>query len=316
MQAFLLSKRPSCCRPFCFNSPVTQYYDRNSRLAFVGAGRLGASLALAAVRAGFDVAAASSRRKEQREWLAARLDRTAITAEPATAAEAADIVFLTVTDRAVAELCAAIAWRTGQAVVHCAGALPLSALEAAARAGAAVGGLHPLQTFPAPGSIDRLAGASFAVESPDAGLRDWLTQFARDLGGLPFELRSEHRALYHASAVMASGLLLPLLGLAAELWEQLGIPRERALASLLPLSTASLDALREKGLPAALTGPYVRGDVATIRQHLDALDAARPDLARAYAALALAALPLAAEQGGLSREAQRDIEALLRKALG
>jgi predicted short-subunit dehydrogenase-like oxidoreductase (DUF2520 family) len=293
---------------------MTIRYDRNARLAFVGAGRLGASLALAASRAGYAVAAASSRRPEQRAWLARHVPSAQACAAPGAAAAAADIVFLCVADRAIDEVCEAIRWRSGQAVVHCAGARSLEALRAAARAGAAVGGLHPLQTFPAPGAVERLAGASFAVESADEALRAWLEQFARDLGGAPFALQAGQRAAYHASAVLASGLLLPLVGLAARLWEDFGISRERALASLLPLTSASVEALEAKGLPAAMTGPFVRGDVDTIRGHLAAL-AGAPDLRRAYAALALAALPLAAEQGGLSPAARAEIESLLREAL-
>lgn len=287
---------------------------RNAGIAIVGAGRLGASLALAAAGAGYRVVSASSRRAEQRAWLALRLPATRSCESPAEAAVDADVVFLCVADRAIEEVCGSIQWRRDQAAVHCSGARPLDDMKRAADAGAALGGFHPLQTFPAPGSIERLAGASFAVESADDRLRGWLERFATDLGGVPFELRSDQRAAYHASAVLASGLLLPLLGLAAGLWQRFDVPRERALASLLPLATASVEALAAKGLPAALTGPFVRGDVDTVRAHLDAL-AATPDLRRAYAALALAALPLAAEQGGLSAENRRGIEAALREAL-
>jgi predicted short-subunit dehydrogenase-like oxidoreductase (DUF2520 family) len=294
---------------------VAHSFDKTSRLAFVGAGRLGSSLALAAASAGYPVAALSTRRAEQRAWLAERLPRSLLTAEPAHAAAAAEVVILSLSDRAIPEVCAQIPWRSGQGVVHCSGALPLAALEHARLAGASTAALHPLQTFPSRDSTGRLAGVAFAVESNDAALADWARQLARDLGGEPFDLASEHRAAYHASAVLASGLLVPLLGLAAELWSSFGVPRERALSSLLPLTRASVEALASQGLPGALTGPFVRGDSATIRRHLEVLRAERPEVACAYAALALASLPLAAEQGGLSPDAEREIEALLRDAL-
>jgi predicted short-subunit dehydrogenase-like oxidoreductase (DUF2520 family) len=238
-----------------------------------------------------------------------------VTADVAEAAQAGEIVFLCLSDRAIAEVCSQIDWRPGQAALHCAGAMPLAAIDHAARAGAVTGALHPLQTFPARDSIQRLAGVAFAVEASSPPLAAWARQFARDLGGVPFDLQAEHRAAYHASAVLTSGLLVPLVGLAAELWQGFGIPRERALASLLPLIAASVEALSQQGLPGALTGPFVRGDVATVRRHLDALGAARPDVARAYAALALAALPLAAEQGTLDAATHAELETMLRDAL-
>ena len=290
-------------------------YDKQSRLAFVGAGRLGSSLALAAADAGYVIAALSTRRAEQRTWLSARFPGTLVTADPVEAAAAADIVFLSTVDRSVAEVCARVGWRPEQAALHCSGALPVAALEPAARAGAATGGLHPLQTFPSRDAVARIPGATFAVESEVPALALWSRQFAKDLGGVPFDLASEHRAAYHASAVLASGLLVPLVGLAAELWGAFGVPRERALAALLPLTGASVEALAKQGLPDAQTGPYVRGDVATIRKHLEALRAAPPDVSRAYTALALACLPLAAEQGGLAEDARREIESLLRETL-
>jgi len=281
----------------------------------VGAGRLGSSLAFAAAEAGYKVTAVSSRRSEHREWLATRLPDVRVAERAADAAEHADIVLITASDAAVAQVCQEIAWRPGQAAVHCAGALPVSALDFAASCGAATGGLHPLQTFPSPDSWGRLKGVVFAAESADAGLAPWLRQFARDLGGSPFEITSGQRAAYHASAVMASGLLAGLAGLAAEMWSQFGVPRDRALASLAPLIESTARSLREHGLPAAMTGPYVRGDVQTVAMHLEVMAAQSHDVAHAYAALALAQMHIAAEQGSLTESAQQAIEGLLREAL-
>ena len=290
-------------------------YSRATRLAFVGAGRLGSSLAQAAARVGYSVTALSSRRPKHRAWLSERLPNARILERPAEAAAHADIVFITASDAAVPLVCGEIKWRPGMAAVHCAGALPVAALDAAARAGVPTGGFHPLQTFPDPDAYNRLAGVSFATESQDPSLAGWLRTFAQDLGGVSFEIATEHRAAYHASAVMASGLLAGLAGLAAEMWGQFGVPRDRALAHLAPLIESTAQALRERGLPGALTGPYVRGDAQTIAKHLQAMAASSPDVVRAYAAVALAQLPIAAEQGGLSPQARQEIEMALTSAL-
>jgi predicted short-subunit dehydrogenase-like oxidoreductase (DUF2520 family) len=285
------------------------------RLAFVGAGRLGSSIAQAAARAGYLVAAVSSRRPLQRALLSGRLPEAEIFDSAAAAADRADIVFITASDAAVSQVCESIEWRSGKSAIHCAGALGLDALSAAERADADTGALHPLQTFPDGNSQSRLGGVTFAIESKNAVLREWLHNFARNLGGRPFDINPEHRAAYHASAVLASGLLAGLTGLAADMWQQMGVSRADALAALSPLIKATADAVSEKGVPSALTGPYVRGDVDTITRHLSATAVCSPDVARAYAALALAHLPIAAERGNLTPAARQEIETMLRKSL-
>ncbi|HEY2805166.1 MAG TPA: DUF2520 domain-containing protein, partial [Gemmatimonadales bacterium] len=67
-----------------------------------------------------------------------------------------------------------------------------------------------------------------------------------------------------------------------------------------------------QGAAAALTGPIVRGDVATIRRHLAALD---PAARRLYRELATATLELA-KRGGLERVKAGEIKALLTRPEG
>ncbi len=295
--------------------PTTLHDAKRKRLAFVGAGRLGSSLAQAAASAGYRVTAISTRRPEQRAWLAAKLPSARIFASPAEAAASADITFITASDRAIEDICQSVTWARGHAVVHCAGALGLDVLRHAEAAGAATGGLHPLQSFPDASSVSRLWGVAFAVESRDPSLREWLRTFARGLGGNPFDILPEHRAAYHASAVLASGMLAGLISLAAQMWGQMGVPRDRANESLLPLVETTVAAVREKGLPTAMTGPYVRGDSETVAKHLTALGALPEDIARSYASLALAQMPVAMEQGGVAETQRAEIEQILRAAL-
>ena len=64
-------------------------------------------------------------------------------------ADGCDLVFVTTPDSAIAEVTGAVTWRSGQGVAHCCGAASTELLEAAANAGAAVGAMHPFQTFAA-----------------------------------------------------------------------------------------------------------------------------------------------------------------------
>lgn len=113
-------------------------------IGIVGAGAVGRTLYAAFTRAGCEVRLAHAR-------TGGVTDDSARWAPSAQAcADASRLIFLTVPDDRIREVCAAIAWPATAAVVHCSGATPLDALAAARRRGAAVGGFHPLQMFANP----------------------------------------------------------------------------------------------------------------------------------------------------------------------
>lgn len=285
-------------------------------IGFVDAGRLGASLAKALGTAGFPVVAVSRRSRPDAVSLAARIGGDAFgTDDPVEVVAGADIVFLTCVDDRIAELARTLAFRPDQVVLHCSGATPVSALGPAAEAGAHIGGFHPLQTFPDENGEDRFRGVTFGVESDDASLLAWLERLATRLGGTAVRLDAASRPLYHASAVMVGPLTSALAGLAGELWQSLGVDRAAGIRALAPLLVATANHVSEHGIPAALTGPYARGDVEPVRSHVEALDAFRPETLHAYAALALAQLPIAAERGNIPEDRMRELRTLLEEAL-
>ena len=286
---------------------------KRPHLGFVHAGNLGSSLAVAAARVGHRVTAVSRRSPDAAAELAARIGGDVLaTADAQRVADACDVLFLTTVDDHIPELARQLRFSETQIVVHCSGATPLSALDAAREAGAAVAGFHPLQTFPDTRGEDRFTGVTFGIEAADPEVLAWLKRLAADLGGTTVTLDPASRALYHASAVMAGPLVAGLAGLAAGLWAGLGRDRTHGQSALAPLLTATTEQVVGRGLPAALTGPFARGDVDPVRAHVRALRAFDPAAARAYAALALAQLPLAAERGNIPDERLHELQRLLR----
>ena len=176
-------------------------------VGIVGAGRLGSSLALAMAAAGYAVTAASTRRPEHALWLAGKVPGATVTHCSQAVADAADAVFICVDDGNIKTVCDSLRWRVGQSVIHCSGAQPMSIISGVEEQGAVTGGFHPLQTFPQPRYGAPVSGIAFGVESRDRRVRDWLTGLAHDLGGTTVAISADVRAAYHASAVMACGLL-------------------------------------------------------------------------------------------------------------
>lgn len=270
----------------------------------IGAGRLGAALLRGLKACGYRVDKIAGRSRERAEFLAAASDTPL--GRPSEVVSACELVILAVPDGAIEAVASAEVWRPGQAVVHCSGAAGLDVLEAARARGALVGCFHPLQSFSGDDGPDRFRGVTVGVEGA-APLGGWLETIARDLGATPLRLEGVDRALYHAAAVFSSNDVVALMAAAARTWEAAGLPREAARTALAPLLLGTARNIEARPLEQALTGPIARGDVGTVRRHLEALRA-QPDLQALYQALGreLLGLPLA-----LDEAARADLEGLL-----
>ncbi|MCV2368598.1 Rossmann-like and DUF2520 domain-containing protein [Roseateles oligotrophus] len=283
------------------------------RLAFIGAGRLGQTLARACAARGLAVVAVASRSPVAAEQLAAQLPGCrALSA--AEAAAAADLVFLSVPDDAIASLAASLPWSAGQALVHCSGATELTTLHTAAAVGAQVGGFHPLQIFSDPTrALALLAGSAVAIEvgAESEALSADLHDLARLLQMNPLQLQPGTRAAYHGAASFAASFLLSMLDEAAQVWSQIGLPPEAALQALLPLARGTLDAAAARGLAGALSGPISRGDRGVVAAHLQAFDGLGREHGDIYRELARRQLRLAQASGRLDEGALLALARLL-----
>ena len=256
-------------------------------------GRLGTCLARALHRGLPDSLVVASRSPEPPQRLAAELGSRVEAIPVRDVCARAQLLFLTVPDGEIAGLCEQLAVGPAHAVVHCSGSLARAPLECAAARGAATGVFHPLQAFIDASAGNLFAGIHIGVEA-DEPLAAELAAIASALGSVSFSLSGVDRARYHAAAVFASNYLVALFAAAARIWQQAGLPSEHARAALLPLSRGALSAIADHDLVAALTGPVRRGDIDTVRRHVEAL-AGDPDSQQLYRALAaeLVRLPLA-----------------------
>ncbi len=266
--------------------------ETRPNVGFIGAGALSATLAGALSDAGWKVEAVASRSHASAQRLARLIPGCRAVIGSQAVADRCRLVFLTVPDDAIAQVASSIDWPKGRGVAHCCGAATSALLNDAQAAGALCGSFHPLQTFtPLPTNGDataiaraRLKGVTFAVEGT-GWLCQTLESMASDLGGRTIEIAPADRPLYHASAVMSCGALVALLRSAAALWQNMGIDQETAFQSLIPLARTTLENAAALGAEAATTGPVTRGDVATVRAHLEALNSRDPEILPLYAEL-------------------------------
>lgn len=158
-------------------------------------------------------------------------------------------VLLAVPDHAIAALAKAFPGRA----VHASGSLHLDGVPSA----------HPLTSFDGHPGDYRGVPLALTGAVPAA-----MIEALEGVGFVPFSLAPEHKALYHAAAVLTSGHAATLwLGAEALLADaDVKLPGE----GLLPLARATLENVARRGA-AGRTGPFVRGDEATIARDASAL---------------------------------------------
>ena len=271
----------------------------------VGTGHLARSLAPLLDRAGYRVVAVAGRARHA----AGAVSRLTRRARPTTSlrigAERATLILLAVSDRSIAAVARklaaidAIDWST-RTVLHHAGALGPQQLAPLERAGAKVGVMHPLQSLGTPGlAREILPGSRARVEGDRAGAAA-ARRLARALGLSPLglgPLAARDRTAYHAAASLLSNDLLALLAVGTQLLESIGLNRKDAIRALVPLARGTLRQAEAAGIGGPLTGPAARGDVETVRAHLQRLAEQSPEDAETHRLLSLRLAGLALELG-------------------
>lgn len=262
------------------------------RIAIVGAGKLGSALAPALRRAGYGIDEIVARGRgsslQRARTLARRVGARANLFRRADMK--AEVVWLCVPDgqiaRAAESLAKAGQWKRRTAL-HSSGALSSDELDVLRRRGAAVASVHPLMTFVS-GSRAEFAGVPFAIEGDAAAVR--VAQgIVKGLGGVPYAVRKQDKAAYHAWGTFASPLLTALLAVTEQVAAAAGVRPVDARRRMLPILRQTLSHYQTFGAPGTFSGPLVRGDVDVVKQHLRVLRKV-PAAREVYVALARAAL--------------------------
>ena len=288
--------------------------DGKPRLAFIGAGRVGTALGAAFARAGWQVSAIASRDEERRRRFQERVPGARGFADIHGVLDEAELIFLTVPDDAVADAASSILLYSGQALVHTSGALPAAVLAPAMAAGTSKGSFHPLVSFTDfDQAIADLNGATVALEG-DASLLPLLADLAESIGAQPVLLPEGGKAAYHAAAMMAAGGLVGLLDAIAQVALLAGLDERTAVAVYAPLARQALANAERLSIDDALSGPFVRGDVGTVKSHLAVLRQLAPSALPLYVEVARRELAIARRRGELDEQAADALGRLLEQA--
>ena len=269
-------------------------------VSIIGTGRLGTALAIALSSEGYSINALIARRRGNARRAAALLDgpiRVMAVKDLADSPAPGLLLIATPDDQiaTVAEMLGELDWLNGKTptVLHTSGALSSDVLTPLRDKGWSTGSLHPLVSVSEPKAGARLLrGAFWCVEGDRRAVRQGKA-IVRDLEGKSFSISADKKPLYHAAAVMVSGNVTALFDVALEMLGQCGLERTQARQALLPLLASAVRNLEEMETSRALTGTFARGDVETVKRHLETLKGNKSAL-EIYRVLGLRSLDLSA----------------------
>lgn len=224
-----------------------------------------------------------------------------------------EVILLAVSDRAIECVAAELVQQAGhmledRLVVHLSGAFTRQLLAPVERMGGKSAVAHPFTMVPEPHPA-WLYGATWGIEA-EQEVVSILNALVYAGGGVPFYLGArvtpERKALYHATAVLASNVVTAAIGTALECAHKAMIPPALFLPPILRATLESAVISLLNGALPPLTGPFARNDWTTIHAHLSALSG-HQNLLRQYCLFALAIL----ERAEGSAELRSSIEKLL-----
>ncbi len=301
----------------------------NPTVAIIGSGRLGRALAIALAESGYSIRALVARRASEAEKASKLIGRASTPVQTFGARDLARLeptalTLITTPDDAIEEVAHNLAelanghtaLKNGNSrnrtVLHTSGALSSSVLAPLSDVGFHTGSLHPLVSVsdPRTGARD-LRGAFYCVEG-DTVAKRLARRIVNDFGGKSFSVPAKSKALYHAAALTAAGHLTALIDVAMEMLVSCGLSRAAAQQVLMPLIGSAVNNLKASPPEKALTGTFARGDLATVKRHLQALNGSEHSAAlKIYKLLGLHSLQVAGKKG-IDPKVVRKIRKLLK----
>jgi len=135
--------------------------------------------------------------------------------------------------------------------------------------GCATGSLHIIRPFPSKNIVD-IKNSPASVETEDKRAKLFLMQLCRKLKLKPHIIASDEKVFHHLAAVHSSNFLVGNLFNAFSLISSKNnMPKD----ILRQTTQSALNNVFKLSPAKALSGPIDRGDIYTIKKHLDALEA-------------------------------------------
>lgn len=172
----------------------------------------------------------------------------------------ADVTIIAVSDDAITEVSSKI---TNNFVVHTSGSVSINDLKNSTRKGV----FYMLQTFSKDKNVD-FSKVPFCLESESKEDYKLLETLAKSIGKKIYSINSEQRKTLHVAAVFVNNFTNHMYKIGNDICKENNVPFE----ILQPLIKETASKIEYLSPEKAQTGPAVRNDKKTIKNHLNLLD--------------------------------------------
>jgi predicted short-subunit dehydrogenase-like oxidoreductase (DUF2520 family) len=242
------------------------------KIAIIGAGKIAYSLSSALKKSGYDIQVVISKRLSSAKSLANKFSIPQYSNSLKKIPDEVDVLLLTVPDGEIKKVADSLSILKKDfkncICIHFSGVENISALKSLQRKGCSTGSLHIIRPFPSKNIVDiRNSPASIETESRQA--KTFLLHMCRQLKLKPHFISSDEKVFHHIAAVHSSNFLV---GNMFNAFSLISTKSKYPKSILRKTSQSALDNVFKLSPAKALSGPIDRGDIHTIRKHLDALD--------------------------------------------
>ncbi|MCP4312023.1 MAG: DUF2520 domain-containing protein [Bacteroidetes bacterium] len=230
------------------------------KLVIIGAGNVAFHISRHLYLAGHQIACVWSRTLESALRVAAVSGSVAVSSPDEVPVDA-DFYLLAVSDSAIADVAAR--FRRGHGIwIHTAGAVPMDVLGGDGEYGV----FYPLQTLSTQRQVS-MDDTPLMVEGSSQGVLEEIRALASSISGRVVDIDSAGRLRVHLAAVFANNFSNHMATIAFRLLAEY----EDDFSLLEPILRETFLKMTDTGPAGAQTGPALRGDMETMKKHLELL---------------------------------------------
>lgn len=182
---------------------------------------------------------------------------------------------------------------------HTSGTYSSTILEPLYLKGSTTVSLHPMLSFAdIDNSLKMLPHTPLTLEGQGNNLKDFIDTLELIKLNIT-RIEPNQKILYHTGACIVSNYLVTLMNTGIEIFKKIGFTQDVSLELIEPLVKGTINNIFSKGPENSLTGPISRGDIDTIKTHLETLDNQDPRLKEFYCVLGNETINLAKKQNKL-----------------
>lgn len=243
------------------------------KFGFIGAGKVGFSIGKYFSRNNLDVVGYYSKSQES-AIKAAEFTNSSYFNSIEELINKSDVIFITTPDRIIKEV-----WDNinkdiikNKIICHCSGSLSSEIFSNIEDHKAYGYSIHPLFAISDKYNSHKTLNEAFITIEGHERYLEFFQELFLKLGNKVKIISKENKDKYHAAATIVSNQVIALAKVGIDLLYSFGFSKEEAQEALYPLMLNNVQNIGKKGIINSLTGPVERGDVDTIKRHLNCLD--------------------------------------------